>query len=221
MSFMNLRLLSKYLLQFHSLPLPDLGLMVLSKQPARLNILDKNIAPGFFLIEFRYDSTSPDHFIDWLSAELNATRQDVAANLIGYVSKIKDALNTAGSFRWGSLGVLEKDEAGRFVFNAGVIQPDGYSVIHAEKFIKKNTDHRVLVGDRIFSESDIKNLLTDKRSKVKGYWMALSLVVILMLLTGIGIIAINQKAFFFKHQHQLHIKSKPAPATYINLNSEE
>jgi hypothetical protein len=218
---MNLRLLSKYLFQFHSLPLPDLGLILLKQQPAMLNILDKNIAPGYFVIEFKTDLVSPVHLIDWLSNELNATKQDVTASLSVYVSEIKEALSVARMFSLGSLGILEKDEAGRFLFNASVIHPGGYSVIHADKFIKKNTDHRVLVGDRVFSESDIKNLLTEKRTKIKESWMMVCWGIVFLLLMIIGVVAMNQKGFFEKHQNQYHIKSEEAGATYKILNSEE
>lgn len=218
---MTLRLLSQYLFQFHRLPLPELGTLVLTRHTAQLNMIDQMIEPGAYKVELRMNESDSRHLTEWLATHLNRSADEVVLILKDYVIKIKEHLNNAENLIWGNLGVMEKAESGHFIFQGNVLKPIGYESFHAGKVIRTNSELKVLAGDHTYVGRDLVELLRNtKRKKVskKGQLTAISFILCFIII--IYALLVN-KDIREKHQQHFNLNSKEAPKTYTILSSDE
>ena len=214
-------LLYQYLFQFHQLPMPGFGLMTLKKMPAQLNIIEKNIQPGFFVPEFHQDNAGSDqHLISWLADKQQLSVADMVGQLNEYISTLMKKVREEGSVAWGSLGFFQITDQNIFHFEGNYVRPLGMVALNAEKVIKSNAGHEVLVGDKIYSDESIRKILQHETSKGnKSRWMKAAILFLCLLIGIISIIATMNASFLKKHQWQMRIRTTNPPETYIKLTN--
>ncbi len=218
---MTLRLLSAYLFQFHRLPLPAMGTLLLHKHVTRLSIIDKKIYPGSFSIEFNDHEAGVDHLAQWLALQLNCSTDEAIHALRDYVVKLKDYLTHSDTLMWGNLGQLLKTETGHYTFRGNELLPFGYASLPAEKMIRSNAEHKVLAEDRNYTGEALVQLLKNTKSKKVGKRVYFSAAAIGLCLCIIIYMFIVNKNMSEKHQLHFKMNTKSAPDTYIILSSDE
>ena len=218
---MTLRLLTAYLFQFHRLPLPDMGTIVLRKQSAQLNPLEKKINPPTYILELNSSEIEIGELTEWLAMHLHTTSDEAFYTLKNYVQKIKDHLTHTDTFNWGALGLIGKTESGQFTFTGNELISQGHKTLQAEKVIRTNPEHEVLIGDRTYAGENLAQLLkSSKKEKMKSrdYLPALGIIFFLLI---IMYLFISDKYMFERHQQQFKLNVKTPPDTYIILSSDE
>ena len=217
---MTLRLLSAYLFQFHRLPLPELGTLILNKQASQFNILNRNIHPCFFSIELNSNEGDVSHLVQWLAIHLSSSADEAAKILYEYVYKIKDHLNNSDQLIWGNLGVLKKTGSGNYTFKGNTLTPLGYISIHAKK-VPRKPKNKVLAVDSSDNDDALVQLLKNSKGKKLSSMVYLSAITLGICLLMVSCMLLMNKDIREKHQQQFKINSKAAPDTYTILSKDE
>ena len=218
---MTLDLLSYYLLTFHRLPMPGIGTLLLKRQPARLQILEKQIEAGGYMIEWTGEADQDNHIVRWLAGQMNISLEASAELFQTYINQLTQILQLENKIQWGSWGSLEKKEEGQMFFNGSVIRVIGHASVPAEKVVRKKSDHSVLVGDQTFSADDMQEKLQKSFVKVRHHWIIITVALLGMaVLTMIYLFAADRN-FIHSHQQQPNIKVRAAEPAYKILSKDE
>ncbi len=218
---MTLNVLSHYLLTFHSLPMPGIGTLILKKQTARLQILEKQIEAGGYVIEWTSEAAQDAHIISWLAGQMNVSVTESAQSYQSYIDKLINILNLEKRVEWGSWGTLEKKEEGLMFFNGALIHVPGYAPVPAEKVVRKKSDHSVLVGDQTFSADDMQEKLQKSMVKVRHHWIIITVALLVLGLLTMIYLFVADKHFIHLHQQQPSIKVKSVGPAYKILSKDE
>lgn len=144
--------LTKYLLQYKRVSIPSVGTIQLVQQPAQLNVADKLILPPSYNAEFRNEDHVPDHQLNFLASLLNKERENIHQSLCEFGHRLKERMNGEG-FEWKGIGVIHTSNEGSTVFPGEGLEP-----VVAEKVIRQDAEHRVLVGDQQMTSTQIAGL---------------------------------------------------------------
>jgi len=218
---MTLNVLSHYLLTFHRLPMPGIGTLILKKQSARLQILEKQIDAGGYVIEWTSEAVQDAHIISWLAGQMNMSVAASAESFQSYIDKLINVLNLEKKFEWGSWGTLEKKGEGQMFFNGAVIHVPGYAPVPAEKVVRKKSDHSVLVGDQTFSADDMQEKLQKSMVKVRHHWIIITVALLVMAVLTMIYLFVAGRNFIHSHQQQPTIKVRTAGTAYKILSKDE
>jgi len=211
----------QYLFQFHRLPLSGIGEIILKINPATLRMLDKEISPPTYHFEFSSLSGDDRHLISWLSNRLSVSLDKAEYFAKDYINNIKRIVIDNGRYEWKHIGEWMSDSSGLLTFTGFDISLHGQDVIPAEKLIRNQPSHKVLIGDQIYSGDQVHQLLekNKKRSFKIQYYIVLASFIILTLSVALFCL-INIPGFRFFHQAHSKLKVKPNMETYQIINSD-
>jgi hypothetical protein len=198
----------QYLMNFHRLPMEDLGEIVLNKKSATLYVLDKKIEPPAFYLTHSLNSSNAHPFISWLAGRSSVSYEEAKIAITTYINYIKEILHKEGKMVWDQLGEWIMDDAGQIVFKGLDIDVYVPIAIPAEKLIRGSQAHEVLVGDRTYSGEQVQQLLEKNKKQAKSNTknaVSSGFVVAAILVIMISFIMIPG----FKQLHQRQIKLSP------------
>jgi hypothetical protein len=144
-----------------------LGEIALIRKPATLRMLDKQIDPPVYQIEFSNQSTDHRHFVNWISDRLSVSYNDAETLIKSYIQHMVFGLQDSGSMPWKNLGEWVQDQAGNIYFQGRSITLPGQISLRAEKLIRGNSDHKVLIGEQTYSGERLHALLEMNKKKFK------------------------------------------------------
>ncbi len=178
-----LNLLTNYLLHYRQVSLPSVGTLRLVQLPAQLNVADKLLLPPSFTTELTEGETIPDHQLQFLSAASGESRDTVLQALEKLGSQINEQMNGEG-FRWNGLGLVRRHQP------LAPVVPDAWPPVAAERVLRPDAEHRVLVGDQhrmvpqavATAETEEPPLAENKRSVIMILGWVLLLLAILYIL---------------------------------------
>lgn len=182
--------LTNYLLEYKTVTVPNVGTLHLVQESPRLNIAEKRIDPPFYTVEIKEEEAPSDHQLNYLRSfavnDALATKLELFGNSLQ--QKIKD-----GGFDWKGLGLIKSDTQ-RLSLDVAALQP-----IVAEKVIRQDARHTVLVGDREvvsanLSEHNADAFVSKKKRDVSvtvGWILLLLSVLAIALVLYLGKLAAN------------------------------
>ena len=142
-------ILNKYLFLHKSIPVPGLGTICLESQPATIDASTRSILPPAYRFRFDKFSDSPDkNLFAYLSSQQQISDYEALRQYNDFAYSLRDRLNYFREAPWEGLGSLVKDDTGKFISNPPLkilifLQP-----VPAEKVVRANAKHMLLVGDR-------------------------------------------------------------------------
>jgi hypothetical protein len=218
---LDVSLLYQYLFQFHRLSMEGLGEIMLVRKAATLRMLDKQIDPPVYHIEFSHQCTENSHFVNWISERLSISCNDAESILKNYTQYLLLRLQDSGRVQWKNLGEWLQDQAGNIYFQGQQITLPGQISLTAEKLMRGNADHKVLIGDETYSGERLHALLEKNKKKLTQSHSTLliagSIIVaaILVLYCLVGI-----PGFTISHQMHSKLNAKKNQETYTIINAE-
>jgi hypothetical protein len=181
-----LSLLTKYLLQYRRLSIPNVGTFKLVQQPAEFNVVDKLVLPPEFLLNWSHNDSLPEHQLSYLAASVKADKEAVRDELEQFGGKFKTKIEKE-SLSWKGIGTLKKDN-GVVVIEKELLQPEGLNAVPAHRILRENVEHSMLVGDQQMTSQQVTDSLS-QGDKKRSYiviigWIlfALTLLAIVFLL---------------------------------------
>ena len=145
-------LLTKYLLFYKRVSIPDIGSFVIVQQPATLNFVDRQLLPPVYKIVFDEKVAEDDGLIHFIGADTDIEPGAARHKLAQFGSALKSKLQEA-PFIWKGIGKLEYADG--IVFHADTPAAT-LSPVAAHRIIRENSNHTVLVGEQEMQSTSIE-----------------------------------------------------------------
>lgn len=140
--------LTKYLLQYKRVSIPSVGTIQLVQQPSQLNVADKLLLPPTYTVGLKDEETVPDHQLNFLAAALKEEKESILYSLQELGSWLQEKVRGEG-FDWKGIGTIRQNGP------AVLIPVDGLGEVPAERVIRQDAEHQVLVGDQHLTSTQI------------------------------------------------------------------
>ncbi len=177
---------NKFFALHHLLALPGIGNFSVETNDAQIDFADRSIVSAQNKIVFSSKQLQPEKkFYDFLANELNINEEQAVISFAIFTSEIKNELDANKPVYFRGIGTLTKENPRAIAF-----QPETftsfYPVITAEKIIRKNVGHTVLVGEEEKTSDEMQTVLQQTQPiKKERWWIAAAVLAVV----GIGTIA--------------------------------
>jgi len=172
--------LTSYLIYSKRVCIPQVGTFELQHQPATLNFADRLIYSPVAQVIFNEHLEVPEEQLLFLSDELNTGRDEAEKALVFFGKGIKKGL-AHRPFTWNGFGELSWQNDG-LVFNSFGTSP--LLPVAANKIIRENAHHGILVGEKEMSSSDT-SYIGEQQKTARSYAVIIGWVVALLALAFI------------------------------------
>ena len=184
-----------------------MGTIQLVQQPAQLNVAEKIILPPSYTAELKGDETVPDHQLNFLSAALQQERESIHQNLDDLGLGLKEKVRGEG-FEWNGIGTI-RSSGGAITVPVAGLEP-----VPAERVLRQDAEHTVLVGDQEMTSTQIAGMregeVAGKRKR--SIWMIIGWILLILSILAI---------VFVLYQGKFRIGatgSKQAPTGYLQVD---
>lgn len=193
------QLFCKYLILHKKASVPGLGVFFIERTPAKLDFANKIFLAPEVQINFKAQAAADDHRLyTFISREQKIDATEAAVRYNAFVNKLRKNLAENSSLELPGIGVLSQNAEGKIFFKATVLR-DYLPPASAERVIRENSEHHVLVGDNTRTKTQMKEVLADnlqEPSYAKDYWW--------MFAIALGIIGIATIVYYYLNNGRLH-----------------
>ncbi len=172
-------LVKSYLLQHKSVSIPGLGTIYVERIPAQSDFVNRQLLPPTYHYRFdRYfDTPGKDFLLFYRHAKISRIFEAMrlfnewALNLRNSISGENQSAELEG------IGSISRNSSGDVVFEpAG--KPQSYDIeIAAERIIRSNSKHGILVGDKETSNVEMNEYYTEEIHKEKLAWWIYAVII--------------------------------------------
>jgi len=173
-----IEILNSYLIQHKSLSIPGLGTVYLEKIPAISDFANRRILPPSF--KFRFDKyfDAPDkEFFSYLAANSNVQEYEAIKQYNEFAYELRNSIRKDDQFIWPQVGVLMRDHNGEILFRSETIQPEFLKPVPANRVMRHDTKHAILVGERERTAEDMAQMLGEEVHVEKESWWTYALII--------------------------------------------
>ncbi|HEY9362171.1 MAG TPA: hypothetical protein VIQ00_02835 [Chitinophagaceae bacterium] len=180
-------LLYQFLIQYKKLSLPGIGSLIVLRQPAQSDFFNKAFsAPAFsFAFDQKQDASSKKLF-SWLSTLLGCTDDEAIKKINDFCIDLKSRLHEQRSIQWSGVGSFKTDEEGNISFEPETKRFFFEKDIIAEKVLRANPEHRMMVGEVEKTSSQMTELLSQPEEIKRSNWWVWPLIIGIIAITFIG-----------------------------------
>jgi hypothetical protein len=196
-----LSILTKYLLQYRRLSIPNVGTFELVQQSPQFNVVDKLVLPPAYQLSWSKNDSLPEHQLSYLASSVQANREKIKEELEQFGRKFKTKVEKE-AFTWNGIGTIKKDSGALEIENE-LLKIDGLEAVAANKIMRENAAHSMLVGDRQMTSHQAAHNLNKGRKR--SYVVLIGWI--LFVLTLIAIVFILYKNGFNPLSSGLRMKS--------------
>lgn len=174
-------ILNKYLALYKSLNIPGVGSIFIETVPAVTDFVNRQIIPPYNAYRFDKYFDSPDKdFFNYLSSCKKIPDYEAIKLYNQFAQEIRSAIKVNGRVLWKDVGHFSKNDLGEIEFEQLQDFRDLYEPVLAERVIRNNTPHAVLVGDQKKTSAEMTELLhEEKKAKIlvkQKTWMLTALI---------------------------------------------
>jgi hypothetical protein len=187
--------LNKYLVQHKSISIPGLGSIVAETIPAVTDFANKQFLPVHY--KYRYDKyfDAPDReFFSYISQKNGQQDFESIKWYNEFAYELRNKIRTEGQAIWEGIGIFKRDSTGDTIFEAYQQPYELFAPVTAERIIRTDAKHSILVGDKEKTNYEMTELLSDDVHVEKESWWIYALVI-----AAIGLIVL----FFHIYQHEM------------------
>jgi hypothetical protein len=204
-------LLTKYLLHYKKVSIPNIGSFIIEQQPAELNFIDRLIQPPHYKVVFKDNEAIDDDLVTFIGANTDIDFSSARQKLELFGNALKSKLLEA-PFVWNGIGRLEYTDG--VIFHPKEIETALQPVV-ANRVIRDNAQHAVLVGEQEMQSGSVEQAKTINEGNTPG--SVTQLVGWLLLAVAVAFIG-----YYFYTQHnikdrtglQMEIKPRMPEATH-------
>jgi hypothetical protein len=202
--------LTKYLFQYRTVSIPNVGTIQLVQQAPQLNVVDKILLPPTYSLELKAAQEVSDHQLNYLGAVLQRGEDDVLRDLRFFGDKLQDRIN-GGGFNWEGLGTINRGTQS-LPISINALEP-----VPAQRVIRQDARHKVLVGDqqRLSGQGPETEMLAERTVRKRSLYMTIGWIVLVLSLLVIA---------FLLYQGKFRINatgSKQSPTVFHLLKQEK
>lgn len=173
-----LTLVTKYLLQYKRVCIPNVGTFELVANSPQLNVADKLISSPAYLTRYFPGQEVTDHQYNFF-ASAGMEKERLMQELFLFGEKLKRKIQTS-PFYWKGFGTL-KCISSEVLFEPDEIVIEGLQPVPAQKVLRENVQHNMLVGDQEMTSQQVTEALT--HVEYKRPWFIIAGWVLLIVAT--------------------------------------
>lgn len=179
------RFISTYLLQHKSLSIPGLGTIYVERIPAQSDFVNKQLLEPSYHYRFdKYVDVPSKEFFRYLSVKQNSTDSEAATYYQKWAMSLKNSITISRPAVLEGVGELKKNISGEILFEPYSKIKTFDTPVHAERVIRSNARHTMLVGDRETTTAEMTGYL-HKTHKEKASWWIYALIISAIALVAI------------------------------------
>ena len=180
------RLIRTYLLQKSSVSIPGLGTIYVERSPARSDFINRQVLPPSYHFRFdKYFDAPGKDFFAFLAARKNIEDYEAIKLYNEWALSLRNNLSTDQASALEGIGVLKRNESGDVVFEPETPTDNLNIAVPAERIVRTNARHTMLVGDRETSNVEMTGYLQDEVHREKTSWWIFALIIAAISLTAI------------------------------------
>ncbi|MBZ5855728.1 hypothetical protein [Flavihumibacter profundi] len=164
-------ILNNYLYQHKSISIPGLGTLHMDRVPARTDFVNRQIlAPSY---TFRFDQyfDAPDkEFFGFLASHKQVPDYEAMKWYNEFSYDLRTKIRNHEEAAWEGLGSFVADENGGIFFKADPSLELRMKPVVAERIIRNNIEHQILVGDVERTSTEMPELLTETFVEKESWW---------------------------------------------------
>src|ERR1700722_13126941 len=170
-------ILNRYLFLHKSIPIPGLGTICMESQAAAIDASTRTIHPPVYRFRFDKFSDSPDKdLFAYLSTQQSISDYEALRQYNDFAYSLRDRLNYSREVSWEGLGRLIKDDMGEIHFESTISNPSFLQPVPAEKVVRANARHMLLVGDRERSTNEMNEWFAEEPVHGNRLWWLVALL---------------------------------------------
>lgn len=180
--------LYRFLIRYKKIDLPGIGAIALQMRSSRSEFVNRSFLPPayFFSLEKSKEKTSRKLF-SWLAADFSLTEREAVVKFNDFLFDMQKQLETGREIAWDGVGVFKKQPTGEIAFTSFKNNLPFLEEVIAEKVIRENAEHTMLVGEYEKTSTQMTEILSgDVVAKHKSYWWVWPLAAILVMLIFLG-----------------------------------
>ncbi|MEJ7767588.1 MAG: hypothetical protein WKF89_07235 [Chitinophagaceae bacterium] len=161
-------ILNKYLILFKSLNIPGVGSLFIETLPAATDFVNKQIAPPRYTYRFDKYFDSPDKdFFNYLASCKNIPDYEAMKLYNQFAEDMRTTIKLEGQVLWKNVGHFSRNDSGEIAFEPLNGMRPLYEPVNAERVIRNNASHTVLVGDQEKTSVQMSEFLQeDKKARL-------------------------------------------------------
>ena len=165
-------ILNSYLILHKSISIPGLGTIYVERVPANTDFVNRQILPPGY--QFRFDKyfDAPDkEFFSYLSTEKHIADFEAIRLYNEWAYDLRNRLKGEEPVEWKGVGRLHQDANGEIHFEAQKSDRIPLKPVAAERVVRTNASHTMLVGDKETTTLAMSEMLTEESSKKRRWWV--------------------------------------------------
>lgn len=181
-----LPLLIKYLVQNGRVCIPHIGTIEIVQEVPRLDIADQVLTPPCYKTVFSEQDIIPEHQLQYISSTNNSPKKELLSFGEKLRARVHDEpvnLNGLGKLRYASNSIVFEPES----IHLSSLQP-----VAAQKVIRENVQHNVLVGDREMDSHQMTDVL-GRTFRKRPLFITIGWIVLGLAIAAIGVILYMEK----------------------------
>ena len=170
--------LNSYLVQHKSLSIPGLGTIYVERIPAQSDFVNKQILPASYHYRFdRYFDAPDKDFFTYLAGQKQIADYEAIRWYNEWAYDLRNRIRTQQEVTWENVGTLKTDVSGEVVFEAQQNLVSFLTPAPAERVIRTNAQHTMIVGDREVTNTAMTDYLSEEGVYVeKESWWIYALI---------------------------------------------
>jgi nucleoid DNA-binding protein len=208
-----------YFIQRQSLSLPGIGTFDMHRISAQTDFANKKMLPPGYAIGFNLHEDAPDRdLFEYIARRKQVEEWEAIRAVHDFALELKSRVQQGEPFTWEGIGSLRPGVGKDIIFEPESLQYAFIPHVGAQRIIRQNATHAVIVGDREHTREEMSDMLAADAPEFRvkpGWWNFAA------ILAAAAVLLIAIRAFsggvspFSGRQHQLH----PAmpPSTHATL----
>ena len=171
-------ILNSYLIQHKSICIPGLGTIYLERIPAINDFSNRQLLPPSYKYRFDKYFDAPDkEFFSFLASNQNMAEYEAIKLYNEFAYDLRDRIRKEERFDWPQVGILMRDATGEIQFKSELIQPGFVQPVPANRVIRQDARHAILVGDQELTTDHMTELLSEEVHVEKESWWIYALII--------------------------------------------
>jgi hypothetical protein len=181
--------LYRFLIRYRKVDLPGIGAIALQMQSSRSEFVNHSFLPPSYFFSLEKGKETPSRKIfSWLAANFSVTEREAVVKFNDFVFDLRNKLDAGKEIAWDGVGVLRKEPAGDIKFTSFNNNLSFLEEVVAEKVIRENAQHTMLVGEYEKTSTQMTEILSGEiiaKDKSSHWWIwPLAAMIVILLFLG-------------------------------------
>lgn len=177
------QLIRTYLLQNKSISIPGLGTIYVERTPAQTDFVNRQLLPPSYHFRFdKYFDAPGKDFFTFLAAKQKVEDYEAIKIYNEWAMQLRNNIGTDNHTQLQGVGSLKRDGSGDIVFEPVGAQNSFHVPVPAERIIRTNAKHTMIVGDKEVTNVEMSDYLQESHMRRSRWWIYAIIIAIIAII---------------------------------------